>query len=245
MSHNPCRSILPARHNCRASRKRLVQAIGASLLIHAPILFIPVNDPVVKQQSKPFPALSLQFAAIDSAPPATAGFEQTEPPRIEPQATDPDPIQPPAPESGEPPPTNDPVAADTAIDDSPAPATDQRELSNDGDPIGTPAPVLPVREHIDPLDEYQLELYQRIRDARSYPRSAMARRQDGAVGVQFTVSRDGALLGAPVVESPSRYSALNRAAVQAVRDAAPFPPFPDTLPRLDLEIRVTIRFSLS
>lgn len=214
----------------RIARKRLIQATGASLLIHALILLIPMKEPIVAQQSEPFPALSLQFAAADTKPAATTSAEPTAPSHTEPQVAAPAPT---------PQPVQEPIATDTSPSDDTSPIADNDEA------VDQRAAALPVREQTAPLDEYQLKLYQEIQNARSYPRSALARRQEGAVSLQFTLSRDGTLLGMPVVESPSRYGVLNRAAVQAVLDAAPFPPFPDSLSRSNLEISVTIRFSLS
>lgn len=63
----------------------------------------------------------------------------------------------------------------------------------------------------------------------------------GTVGVALTVTRDGALAGARVV-TPSGVAALDLAAVQAVRAAAPFPPAPDSLGGASYSFTLTVKF---
>jgi protein TonB len=63
----------------------------------------------------------------------------------------------------------------------------------------------------------------------------------GTVGVALTVTRDGALAAARVV-TPSGIAALDLAAVQAVRAAAPFPAAPDTLGGASYSFTLTVKF---
>ncbi|MCC6007311.1 MAG: energy transducer TonB, partial [Rhodobacteraceae bacterium] len=61
----------------------------------------------------------------------------------------------------------------------------------------------------------------RVERARRHPGTG-----SGTAVVAFTLSREGALLAVQVAQS-SGHAALDRAALEAVRRAAPFPPAPD------------------
>ena len=159
-----------------------------------------------------------------------------------PAEADPEPVQQPPPEPTEPSPADEVASTETPTDSATRDGAERVPAEAESD--HSPVPAIPVGAQRNVLDGYQRELHEAIQNARSYPHSAMVREQEGAVRIQFSLSRDGRLLGRPVIESPSRYGVLNRAAVQAVLDAAPFPPFPDSFSGWDLEIRVTIRFSL-
>jgi periplasmic protein TonB len=66
----------------------------------------------------------------------------------------------------------------------------------------------------------------RIESAKRYPYAAEQRSIQGVLMLQFRLSPDGRLLGAPVISKSSGFSILDNAALRAVDDAAPFPRFP-------------------
>lgn len=82
-------------------------------------------------------------------------------------------------------------------------------------------------------ESYLRDVRQRIEANRLYPLSARRHGQEGRVGVAFTVGHAGNLESVELA-SPCRHRILNQAALEAVRQAAPFPVppahlFPNTL----------------
>jgi len=71
-----------------------------------------------------------------------------------------------------------------------------------------------------------------------YPAQALRRREQGVIRVRMLVAADGEILS---MESDGNDASplLVAAALQAVRDAAPFPPLPQGLPETRLEVPVT------
>lgn len=63
-----------------------------------------------------------------------------------------------------------------------------------------------------------------------YPSDAAQRRVSGDLSLTFRISKDGNLMGARVVD-PSGYEILDVAALKAVKEAAPFYPFPENIRR--------------
>jgi protein TonB len=82
------------------------------------------------------------------------------------------------------------------------------------------------RRLADPLETLKNEVRKRVQQAQRYPRLAQANGVEGQTRVEFTLRRDGTLETVEVVK-PSGSTALDDAAVAAVRDAAPFPPLPE------------------
>lgn len=74
----------------------------------------------------------------------------------------------------------------------------------------------------------------------SYPEPASRRGKEGKVEVEFTILRDGNLQGVRIMER-SENASMDRAAVNAVRTAAPFPKIPEPLgiDRLNIEFTFT------
>ncbi len=82
-------------------------------------------------------------------------------------------------------------------------------------------------------ESYLRGVRQRIEANRLYPLPARRCGQEGRVGVAFTIGHAGNLERVALA-SPCRHRILNQAALEAVRQAAPFPAppahlFPDTL----------------
>jgi protein TonB len=79
---------------------------------------------------------------------------------------------------------------------------------------------------------------------KEYPYQARRQEQEGTVEVRFAVSRNGLLSGDPVAEKKCRHPRLNAAALEAVRNAQPYPAFPPEIPDAELSFVIAISFSL-
>ncbi|MDR2619248.1 MAG: TonB family protein [Treponema sp.] len=79
---------------------------------------------------------------------------------------------------------------------------------------------------------------------KEYPYQARRQDQEGSVQLRFTLSRQGVLSGEPVMERQSRYRLLNESALEAVKNAAPFPPFPEEIGEAEMSFQVVVSFSL-
>jgi protein TonB len=84
----------------------------------------------------------------------------------------------------------------------------------------------------------------RIEQMKSYPLVARKREQEGTVMVRFSLNRSGMITDGPEVTEPSRFSALNEAAVKAVADGAPYPPFDEQVGPPVITFSVPIKFTL-
>lgn len=69
---------------------------------------------------------------------------------------------------------------------------------------------------------YTHEVLTRVADHAVYPHNALATSQQGVVTVAVTVGKDGNLTGINVLNS-SGVPAIDLAAIQAAKDAAPYP----------------------
>lgn len=120
-------------------------------------------------------------------------------------------------------------------------------LSVPGFPGGNPAgDVEPHLEQVEftSAEEYLEMLNLRIHSAKKYPESAKSRHLEGRVKVEFTLQTDGSLSGIKVIKS-SRHRNLDDAAVQAVRNASPFPRPPSFIFNEAITLRVNILFELA
>ena len=93
-------------------------------------------------------------------------------------------------------------------------------------------------------DVYLGKVLQRIARFKRYPREA---RRDGVAGkvmVRFTVLADGSL-ESPQLTGSSGDSRLDRAALDMLSRASPFPPIPRSLGMDKLELSLPVQFSLS
>lgn len=82
------------------------------------------------------------------------------------------------------------------------------------------------------------DTYKKVR----YPDRAASRNQEGEVVMSITVRRDGSLLKTAVAQRS--YPALNSAAEDAVKQAAPFVAAPDGLPGESFTFEIPIRFRI-
>lgn len=75
---------------------------------------------------------------------------------------------------------------------------------------------------------YLEEVLARVQRTRFYPVPARRRRQEGTVRVRFTILSNGEVRGIETI-GPSGHAALDDAATETVRRAAPFDPFPEAI----------------
>jgi protein TonB len=100
----------------------------------------------------------------------------------------------------------------------------------------------PAREEI--LSRYARHIRSLIDQEKTYPYQARRQEQEGTVEIRFTLSRQGSLLGEPALEKKSRHERLNASALAAVKNAAPYPPFPGEIGEEEMSFQVTVAFSL-
>jgi protein TonB len=80
---------------------------------------------------------------------------------------------------------------------------------------------------------------------KEYPYQARRQGQEGSVLVRFTLTRQGSLAGEPALEKKSRHGRLNASAIEAVKSAAPYPPFPAEIADEEISLQVAVNFSLN
>lgn len=92
------------------------------------------------------------------------------------------------------------------------------------------------------VSNYPGQVASRLRRALRYPAEARRERLRGEVHVSFTVDRSGGV-GSVRVARSSGSSVLDKAAVETVRRAAPFPPIPDGAGRSSWPFTVPLAFT--
>jgi protein TonB len=112
-------------------------------------------------------------------------------------------------------------------------------------PVVQPPAAQPVTPAPDPAleDGYRARIRQAVDEHKHYPRMARRLGLEGRVVVAFTVGADGRLAGVRLVES-SGSELLDEAALEAVRQAAPFPPFPAGIERRQWDFTLPLSFAL-
>jgi len=91
------------------------------------------------------------------------------------------------------------------------------------------------------LSDYIEGVHARINRHKRYPSSAARDGIEGTVTVSFLLDKHGTLLEKGIVAG-SGYPVLDSAALAAVGDSSPFPPFPDGLNRETLRLRLPINY---
>ena len=218
--------------------------LSLSVFIHGAVLWLAAGGPLRPFQPDKNRAVpvSLLLAAPESGPvsiPHEASAPDTIPaPSIR---------ESPAPSMAEvPPPEAEESAAPAASVADAASAAENipgAQAQEAGYPSVSPSPVLPdLRENA--IARYAATIRGLIDRRKEYPYQARRQEQEGAVGIRFILSRQGRLAGEPVLEKKSRYGRLNASALEAVKNAAPFPPFPEEIQDEEMSFQVTVSFSL-
>lgn len=108
-------------------------------------------------------------------------------------------------------------------------------------------PLLPEVANAEDLkgieDGFALLIRERIASAKTYPPAARQAGQEGRVLVAFILGKDGRILDLAVDRSSS-HERLDQAAVQAVKNAGPYPPIPEKLGRDSISFKLPISFNL-
>jgi len=109
----------------------------------------------------------------------------------------------------------------------------------------TPAPASPPAT-VPPVEDaaYLATLLRHLEQHREYPRSARLRRIEGRAVVQLALARDGRVLEARI-ERSAGHEALDAAAIDTVRRAAPLPRVPAELPGERVILRVPFIYRLN
>jgi protein TonB len=82
-----------------------------------------------------------------------------------------------------------------------------------------------------------------LQRAKRYPAAAEARRAHGVAMVSFTLSRGGGVLARSLARS-SGSSDLDQEALAMINRAAPFPPFPSSMPQASIHLSVPVNFAV-
>jgi protein TonB len=86
--------------------------------------------------------------------------------------------------------------------------------------------------------KFQQALLRHVARYQHYPNSARALHLEGKVDTQFSMSRDGTLLGV-WVKTSSGQAMLDKEAIETIRRAQPLPPIPPELPdRLNIHVQL-------
>ena len=212
---------------------QVVEIVIEQVAAAAPVAPEPKSEPEVRTETpEPVPAPLAepdQQATVDlpiSEPPPMPSFdlEPAPPPRRKPMAepTQPAPI-PVAPRLTEP---------EARLSTAPAAVA----------PSPAAPPAMPQAEPRAP--RYGAILLAWLERYRDYPRAARLRRQEGEVVLRLTVDRTGRLLAAEIAR-PSGVDALDQAALDTARRAAPMPPVPADEPGDRLILLVPVLFALA
>lgn len=100
-----------------------------------------------------------------------------------------------------------------------------------------------LRDATQSFTEFLQSIREKIKRSQRYPQSVRNLADGSEAQVQFTIRRDGSLIDAKVVASSGSKS-LDAAALSAVRDAAPFPSFPEGQEGATLRLEIPIAFQL-
>lgn len=128
--------------------------------------------------------------------------------------------------------------SDTVMEDIGAP--DMPEISDLNIPALNPGGIV---GHVTKNDYFDM-LRLKIESCKRYPQSARSRWIEGRVTLRFVITADGQLSSLEIVKQ-ARHTSLDKAALNAVRDAAPFPRPPSSLFKGPLHVEITILFELT
>ncbi len=90
---------------------------------------------------------------------------------------------------------------------------------------------------------FHKKIWQKVANAKYYPRIARARGFEGAPIVSFTLDKDGSLTSIKLIKD-SKYEILNNAALETIRRGTPYPPIPKPLEKLSISFNLPISYML-
>jgi TonB family protein len=91
---------------------------------------------------------------------------------------------------------------------------------------------------------YSSQIWRRIADAKFYPKTARKREMEGKPVVEFELRSDGQLINYFIVRSSSN-KILDKAAIDAVKNASPYPGIPKLLKLKSIRFKLPISFILN
>lgn len=94
-----------------------------------------------------------------------------------------------------------------------------------------------------PLFYYQQLIKQKIEENKRYPLLARNKGIEGKVWIKFEILKNGNVKDIKIVKS-SHHQILDKAAIESIKKANPFPPFPEGLKESSLIINICLRFQL-
>lgn len=95
----------------------------------------------------------------------------------------------------------------------------------------------------DVLQRYLQQVVKKIDARKAYPRQARSKGWQGTVVIKVQILSDGTVAQLELA-TPSEYDTLNKAALEAIKKARPFPKFPDGMKSPSLTINIPIQFTL-
>jgi protein TonB len=215
----------------------LFPALLLSVFVHGGVLWLVSAGPRPVPRDKNSIVLTALFPAVPPPESPPGAVPPEAPPVVTESAAVPEEVI-----------AEEAVAEDAVTEESAVPPADlSRAESSPPGPAGprevySPAPRPDLREAA--LDRYIAVIHGLIDRNKEYPYQARRQDQEGSVQIRFTLSRRGFLAGDPVMEKRSRYRLLNESALEAVKNAAPYPPFPDEIPEEEMSFQVVVSFSL-
>ena len=93
------------------------------------------------------------------------------------------------------------------------------------------------------MSEFYAKVGRKISLVKIYPDFARKSGYEGKTLIAFRIDRNGKILGLSVSRS-SGHEILDEAALQAVKDAGPYPPIPDELNKSSLNFQIPISYAL-
>ncbi len=91
---------------------------------------------------------------------------------------------------------------------------------------------------------YTGSILQKIQEYKYYPIYAKKNKLTGSVKINFTISGNGKILGEPKLLNSSSHEILDETAIEIIKNAAPFPAFPQSIKEKELSLNVSIDFTL-
>lgn len=134
-----------------------------------------------------------------------------------------------------------------SLSDDAVEGSKNRELEKNLEPVAGQSEVTAdaSRKNLRSLKkEFSSSIWRKIAGAKYYPSIAQKQRWEGKPVIEFQVGRNGDLLGYSIaVASP--YEVLNQAALEAVKNASPYPKIPESLKLNSIRFKLPIAFKLN
>jgi protein TonB len=200
--------------------KRFSAVLCVSALLHGQILFFASMPGAARKSPPDVPAKAFSLVNVQTMPDAPA------PPRKSEAKKQPKKVE-------------IPVAAPPESQDDGVVQEAETPVPPQALPVAYPA-----REAHDALADYKGRIRSRIEKCKEYPYQARRQEQEGLVRVRFTLGKNGFLAAEPVLARNCRHARLNAAALEAVRKAQPYPPFPPQIQEETMSFTVDLVFSL-